>query len=397
MTENESEMQNPEHEPEARMMKRGPEGSAVRKFTAFFKKNTVMCIAAILAVVTSFFVPPDQAYLKYFDLRTLTCLFLTLLVICALKDIRFFGIVAQRIVVTTGNLRLLALALVYITFIGSMLIANDMALITFLPLGYFALSVTKNEEKMAYIFILQNISANLGGMLTPFGNPQNLYLYSYFGIPTGEFMSIMFPPFLLAIAMLTGACFLLPRTPLVIRDDSGQKLNRKRAALYLTLFAFSLLIVFRVIPYWLGLLLIPAVMIFADRSAFGEVDYGLLSTFALYFVFSGNMARIPAVQEFANMLLSKSVLLVSIGSCQVISNVPSAILLSRFTGNYRELLLGVNIGGTGTLISSLASLITFSHYRALRPNDTKKYIVLFALMNLVFLAVMGTAAWFFFR
>ena len=367
------------------------------KILKFVSKNAVMCIAALLAVLTSFLVPPDKAYLDYFDLRTLTCLFLTLLVICALKDIRFFGIVAHRIVVTTGNLRILALALVYITFIGSMLIANDMALITFLPLGYFALSVTKNEEKMAYIFILQNISANLGGMLTPFGNPQNLFLYSYFGIPTGEFMRIMFPPFLLAIAMLTIACFLLPSTPLQIRDDSGQKLNRKRAGLYLTLFAFSLLIVFRLIPYWLGLLVIPAVMIFADRKAFSEVDWGLLCTFALCFVFSGNMSRIQAVQDFAGNLLQKNTLLVSIASCQCISNVPSAILLSRFTANYHDLLLGVNIGGTGTLISSLASLITFSHYRTLRPGHTKKYLLLFTVMNLVFLLVMATAAQFFFR
>jgi len=372
-------------------------GSQFGKFVSFFKKNTVMCIAALLAVATAFFVPPDKTYLGYFDLRTLTCLFLTLAVICALKDIRFFGIVAQRIVVTTGNLRLLALALVYITFIGSMLIANDMALITFLPLGYFALSVTKNEEKMAYIFILQNISANLGGMLTPFGNPQNLYLYSHFQIPTGEFMSIMFPPFLLAIAMLTAACFLLPRKELVIRDDSGQTLNKKRTALYLALFAFSLLIVFRLIPYWVGLLIIPAVLFFADKKAFTEVDWGLLCTFALFFVFSGNMARIPQVQDFVGNLLGKSPLLVSISSCQVISNVPSANLLSRFTENYRELLLGVNIGGTGTLISSLASLITFSHYRTLRPGHTKKYLGLFTVMNLVFLIVMGTAAWLFFR
>ena len=371
--------------------------SIVSKILKFVSKNAVMCIAALLAVLTSFLVPPDKAYLDYFDLRTLTCLFLTLLVICALKDIRFFGIVAHRIVVTTGNLRILALALVYITFIGSMLIANDMALITFLPLGYFALSVTNNEEKMAYIFILQNISANLGGMLTPFGNPQNLFLYSYFGIPTGEFVRIMFPPFLLAIAMLTAACFLLPSTPLQIRDDSGQKLNRKRAGLYLTLFAFSLLIVFRLIPYWLGLLVIPAVMIFADRKAFSEVDWGLLCTFALFFVFSGNMSRIKEVQDFAGNLLQKNTLLVSIASCQCISNVPSAILLSRFTANYHDLLLGVNIGGTGTLISSLASLITFSHYRTLRPGHTKKYLLLFTVMNLVFLLVMATAAQFFFR
>ncbi len=371
--------------------------SIVSKILKFVSKNAVMCIAALLAVLTSFLVPPDKAYLDYFDLRTLTCLFLTLLVICALKDIRFFGIVAHRIVVTTGNLRILALALVYITFIGSMLIANDMALITFLPLGYFALSVTKNEEKMAYVFILQNISANLGGMLTPFGNPQNLFLYSYFGIPTGEFVRIMFPPFLLAIAMLTAACFLLPSTPLQIRDDSGQKLNRKRAGLYLTLFAFSLLIVFRLIPYWLGLLVIPAVMIFADRKAFSEVDWGLLCTFALFFVFSGNMSRIKEVQDFAGNLLQKNTLLVSIASCQCISNVPSAILLSRFTANYHDLLLGVNIGGTGTLISSLASLITFSHYRTLRPGHTKKYLLLFTVMNLVFLLVMATAAQLFFR
>ena len=371
--------------------------SIVSKILKFVSKNAVMCIAALLAVLTSFLVPPDKAYLDYFDLRTLTCLFLTLLVICALKDIRFFGIVAHRIVVTTGNLRILALALVYITFIGSMLIANDMALITFLPLGYFALSVTKNEEKMAYVFILQNISANLGGMLTPFGNPQNLFLYSYFGIPTGEFVRIMFPPFLLAIAMLTAACFLLPSTPLQIRDDSGQKLNRKRAGLYLTLFAFSLLIVFRLIPYWLGLLVIPAVMIFADRKAFSEVDWGLLCTFALFFVFSGNMSRIKEVQDFAGNLLQKNTLLVSIASCQCISNVPSAILLSRFTANYHDLLLGVNIGGTGTLISSLASLITFRHYRTLRPGHTKKYLLLFTVMNLVFLLVMATAAQLFFR
>ncbi len=368
----------------------------MRYIINFFKKNTVMCIALMLAVITSIIVPPDAAYVDYFDMRTLTCLFLTLAVICALKDISFFSIVAQRIVVTTGNLRILALALVYITFIGSMLIANDMALITFLPLGYFALSVTHNEKYMAYIFILQNISANLGGMLTPFGNPQNLYLYSHFGIPTGEFTQIMFPPFILAIVMLTAACFLIKPIKLTISDDTGRKLNKKRTVLYLTLFAFSLLIVFRLIPYWIGLIIIPIILAFADRKAFAEVDWALLATFTLFFVFSGNMARIPIVQNFVGSLLNKSTLLVSIGSCQCISNVPTAILLSRFTDNYKELLLGVNIGGTGTLISSLASLITFSHYRNLHPGHTKQYLLLFAVMNIIFLAVMTLAAWFFF-
>ncbi len=368
----------------------------MQKILLFFKQNTVLAIALILAVLTSFIVPPDKEYLGYLDLRTLTCLFLTLAVIGALKDIRFFSIVAHRIVMLAGNLRLLTLALVYITFIGSMLIANDMALITFLPLGFFALSATKNERHMAYVFILQNISANLGGMLTPFGNPQNLYLYSAFAIPTGEFTRIMFPPFMLAILMLTGACFLLKKEPLTLSDDMNAQLDPKRVALYLGLFAYSILIVFRVAPYWTGLILIPAVLYFADKQALIEVDWALLGTFTCFFIFSGNMSRIPAVSRLLSGLLEKSTLLVSELSCQVISNVPSAILLSRFTDNYKELLLGVNIGGTGTLISSLASLITFNHYRTLYPGHTKKYLVYFTVMNLIFLSVQTAAAYFFF-
>jgi len=364
------------------------------KIKAFIKKNTVFCIACLAALITSCIVPPDRQYLEYFDLKTLTCLFITLGVICALKNISFFTILARRIVALTGNLRSLALALVYITFIGSMLIANDMALITFLPLGFFALSVTGNDEYMAYIFILQNISANLGGMVTPFGNPQNLYLYSYFNIPTGEFTSIMLPPFLLAVALLTGFCFLLRPNKLEIRTSSDVKLNVKRAAILLVLFACTILIVFRVINYLYGLVLIPIALLIIDRKALKKVDYALLGTFAMFFVFSGNMSRIGAVNRLLSGLLEKNTLLVSIASCQGISNVPTAILLSRFTDNYRELLLGVNIGGTGTLISSLASLITFSEYKARFPGRVKKYLLLFTGLNAIFLAVMTLVTYF---
>ena len=369
---------------------------AMQKILGFIKQNTVMCIAALLAIVTGCIVPPDKEYIGYFDFKTLTCLFLTLAVICALKNIKFFSIIAQKIVMMTGNLRTLALALVYITFIGSMLIANDMALITFLPLGFFALSSTKNEKHMAYVFILQNISANLGGMLTPFGNPQNLFLYSTFEIPTGEFMGIMLKPFLLAIFMLTVSCFFLKPEKLVLEESVSYTMEPKRVILYLILFAYSIFIVFRVIPYWTGLLIIPVILFFVDRKALAEVDYALLATFTFFFIFSGNMSRIDVVSRLLSSLLSKSTLLVSELSCQVISNVPSAILLSRFTGNYKELLLGVNIGGTGTLISSLASLITFNHYRTLYPGHTKQYILKFALLNTIFLAAQTLAAYFFF-
>ena len=360
------------------------------------KKNIVFCVAAVAAAVTCFFVPPDGEYLGYFDWKTLACLFLTLAVVCALRNIKFFTIVARRLVKISGNLRSLFLMLIAITFLGSMLIANDMALITFLPLGYFALSVTKQEKYMAYLFILQNISANLGGMLTPFGNPQNLYLYSYFNIPTGEFCAIMLPPFLLAITLLVLCCLPIKATPLVIQDSFKERLNKKRTLLYLVLFTLSLLIVFRVIPYLIGLVFITAVLLWADREALLMVDYGLLGTFFFFFIFAGNLARIDAVNTLVSDLLAKDTLLVSVLSCQGISNVPTAILLSRFTEDYRALLLGVNIGGTGTLIASLASLITFSEFRILYPGHGKQYFWMFTGINAGFLVVMTVAAKLFF-
>ena len=251
----------------------------------WIKKNIVFCVAFFLAMATCFLVPPDGEYLSYFDWSTLACLFLTLAVVCALRNIKFFTILARRIVKMCGSLRSLFMVLVVITFLGSMLIANDMALITFLPLGYFALCVTGREEKMAYLFVLQNVSANLGGLLTPFGNPQNLYLYSYFQIPTLTFCRLMLPPFLLAVAMLFLACLFVKAEPLEIRDSFSEKLSGKRTVLYLLLFFLSILIVFRVIPYFLGLLLITPVIFLADREALKSVDYGLLGTFFFFFVF----------------------------------------------------------------------------------------------------------------
>ncbi len=362
----------------------------------FIKKNIVFCVAAAAALITACFVPPDAEYLTYFDWKTLACLFLTLAVVCALRNIKFFTILARRLVLVAGNLRGLFLLLICITFISSMLIANDMALITFLPLGYFALCATGKERYMAYLFILQNISANLGGMLTPFGNPQNLYLYSYFHIPTGEFCSIMLPPFMLAILLLVVACLPLKSEKLTIAEKFPEKLNVRRTVLYLVMFAFSLLIVFRVVPYWIGLILITAVLLVVDREALKMVDYPLLGTFFFFFIFAGNLARIDAVNEAVSALLNKDTLLVSILSCQGISNVPSAILLSRFTTDYRALLLGVNIGGTGTLIASLASLITFSEFRLLYPGHGKRYFWLFTAINAVFLVIMTAAAKLFF-
>lgn len=364
----------------------------LRKIGVFAKKNAVLLIALACAAVTSVIVPPDAAYLDYFDLKTLTCLFCTLAVVCALKNIHFFTVLARKIVQCTGNLRMAVLALVWVTFIGSMLISNDMALLTFLPLGFFVLSYTGMQKYMAFLFIMQNIAANLGGMLTPFGNPQNLYLYSFFNIPTGEFMGIMAIPFAAAIALITICCLFLPRTKLDMPTESEQKLPVARTVIYLVLFALALVVVFRVVPYWLGLIVITAALLLMDRKALMQVDYGLLATFVCFFIFAGNMARIPAVSTLLGSLLEKNTLIFSVLSCQVISNVPSAILLSQFTADYPALLLGVNIGGAGTLIASLASLITFREYCAHNPGKAGSYIAKFSAFNFGFVAVLTMIA-----
>lgn len=245
------------------------------------------------------------------------------------------------------------------------------------PYGY-----SKDPENKNHL-----IAANLGGMLTPFGNPQNLYLYTFFNIPTGEFMGIMAPPFAVSIALLTVCCLFVRPEPMEIEDEPI-RLPTGRTVLYLVLFVLAIVIVFRVIPYWIGLVVIPAVLLIADPKALKMVDYPLLLTFVFFFVFAGNMARIDAVRDLLGALMSRDTLLFSTLSCQFISNVPSAILLSHFTDNYRELLLGVNIGGTGTLIASLASLITFREYVKHNPGRTKYYIGVYSAFNLAFLGLL---------
>ncbi len=362
----------------------------MQRVKSFLKKNIVMVIAFVAALITCIFVPVDREYLGYFDLKTLSCLFCVLAVVCALKNINFFYMLARKVVQLFKTTRMSILAIVYITFIGSMLIANDMALLTFLPLGYFVLATTHKEQYMAFTFIMQNVAANLGGMLTPFGNPQNLYLYTRFNIPTGEFMTIMAPPFILAIAIITICCLCVKSEPLKIEDEKIE-LVPWRTIVYVLLFSLSIAIVFRSIPYWVGLIVIPIVLIFIDRKALKMVDYPLLMTFVFFFIFAGNMARIGMVREFFGGLLEKNTLIYSILSCQFISNVPSAILLSQFTTNYHDLLLGVNIGGAGTLIASLASLITFREYIKHNPGVTMQYIGMFSAVNFGFVIVLAGA------
>ena len=356
-------------------------------FRSFLKNNIMMLIAFLAALLTCVFVPFDRAYTDYPDYKTLTCLFCVLAVVKALSDVNFFYALADRIVTRFRNVRACIIVLVYITFIGSMLITNDTALLTFLPLGYFVLHTAGHEERLAFTFIMQNMAANLGGMLTPFGNPQNLYLYSKYNIPTPEFIGILLPSFIVSVVLITLCCLFVKPEPLELAGKRAE-FKPRPTAFYLLLFAYSVGIVVRLIPYWTGLIVIPLALLIADRHALKTVDYSLLLTFVFFFVFAGNMARIDAVRDFFSLLMEKNALLYSALCSQVISNVPSAILLSQFTDNYAALLVGVNIGGAGTLIASLASLITFREYLIHRPDGAREFIVSFSLYNFAFLAVL---------
>lgn len=367
------------------LLKKLPNPKPILKW---IKSNAVLFIALVAAIITSFIVRPDEKYIEYFDFKTLSCLFCVLAVVCALRNIGFFYTMAREIVRRFKNAKVAVLALVYITFIGSMLIANDMALLTFLPLGYFILHTTNKEKYLAFTFIMQNIAANLGGMLTPFGNPQNLYLYSKFNIPDGEFVSIMLPPFLISIALITLCCLIFVKNEKLEIKEEAVNIPMGRVVIYLILFALSIMIVFRFMHFLVGLIIIPIALLFLDRKALLQVDYSLLFTFVFFFIFAGNMGRIDAVRDFFSYLLNINTLVFSALSCQVISNVPSAILLSQFTDNYRELLLGVNIGGAGTLIASLASLITFKNYMKRDPDHIGSYMLKFSLFNFGFLIIL---------
>ena len=313
-----------------------------------------------------------------------------LAVVCALRHVRFFYALALKIVRLFGSVRACCTAAVCITFIGSMLIANDMALLTFLPLGAMILRAGNMEKYTAKLFILQTIAANLGGMLTPFGNPQNLYLYGYFSIPDGEFLSVMAPPFLLSVFLFGLCCLIFFKPEKMTVPDEKIELPKGKTALLLTLFAVSIVMVFRILPYYIGLAVVILALLFIDRKAFGDVDWSLLLTFVFFFIFAGNMSRMEPVRNLISSLLEKDTLLVSAASCQFISNVPSAILLSRFTGSWQELLVGVNIGGTGTLIASLASLITYRAYVRQNPENGKglRYVLMYSAFSFSFLALL---------
>lgn len=381
------------------------------KVKELFQKETVCCIAFLLAVISIFFVSPSKNYISYIDFRVLALLFCLMAVVRGFSSIGVFTRLGTMLLTHVHSLRMLSALFIFLCFFFSMLITNDVALITFVPFTILVLSMAEQKKFLIPVIVLETIAANLGSMLTPLGNPQNLYLYTISGLSIGAFVRIMLPySFVSAILLLIFILFLPKDTVstataantanstntvtasntsnVICEAVKARKNPRILFTAYLILFLLCLLTVLHILPYQIMFLLVLTGFLLLDYRVLKDVDYFLLLTFLCFFIFIGNMKQISLVHELISKLLVHHEVLMGIGASQIISNVPAAILLSGFTDDYSALLIGVNLGGLGTLIASLASLISFKFYTNSEGSDTKRFLGIFTLYNVIFLGVL---------
>lgn len=368
----------------------------VQKIMKILKEETVLAIASLLAVLSMFLIKPNVGYVEYIDFRVLGILFCLMIVMAKFQELGIFSLIAYRLLKKTGNTRQLVFVLVFLCFFSSMIITNDVALLTFVPFGILTLKQAKREDLLLKVVVLQTIAANLGSMLTPIGNPQNLYLYNLAGISLVEFLRLMLPYTLLSLAVLTGVIFFMKKETMEQQGFASVHKEEKvggskfyiHTLIYFLLFVISLLTVAHILPYQLVVVVVGVVVIFTDCKVFKKVDYSLLFTFIAFFIFVGNMQMLPAVKEWILRLVDGRELLMAVLSSQVISNVPAAFLLSGFTDKYDLLIVGTNLGGLGTLIASMASLISYKFYVKEYPEKKGGYFWHFTIMNLFFIIVL---------
>ncbi|MCH5185961.1 MAG: citrate transporter [Oscillospiraceae bacterium] len=365
----------------------------IKNIKNFIKNETVLSIAVILSVISSFIVTPDAQYSSYVDFRTIALLFCLMAVMAGLQNTGVFGVLAESLLKKTHGLKSLSFILVMLCFFFGMLITNDVALITFVPFTVTVLDMLGEDIKhknIIPIVAMQTVAANLGSMLTPVGNPQNLYLHGISGLGIGEFMSIMMPYTAVSFILLTVWSLLRKNTGVDITFDGTRNITEKvRAGIYAFMFVLCLLTVSRLIDYRITLIIIITLTAVTDRSVFAKVDYTLLLTFIAFFVFVGNTGRIPVFNNYIKHVIDGRECVTGILSSQIISNVPAALLLSGFTDNLKPLIIGVNLGGLGTLIASMASLISFKFIGHENKALRGKYLLYFTAANIVFLAVLA--------
>lgn len=358
---------------------------------AFIKSQTILCISFLLALLSCFLVLPNEKYGSYIDFRVLGILFGLMLIMAGFQNIGVFNKICSMIIQKTKNIRQLILIFVFLCFFTSMFITNDAALITFVPLAIFTLSQANCEDKIIGVVVLQTLAANLGSMLMPSGNPQNLYLYNLSGMSMGEFILLMLPYSILSLLLISVFSFFFKNQETVKLKESSESFEIKQkifAILYSLLFAAGIMTICRLLSWEIFCIVCAIIMFFCDRKVFLKVDYSLLMTFVCFFIFIGNISNIKEVHSFLGSLVQNHELLISILSSQIISNVPAALMLSGFTENYKQLIIGTNFGGLGTLIASMASLISYKAIAEKYPENRKKYILLFTFANLIFLTLL---------
>ena len=365
-----------------------------KRVVQLLKREPVLTLAAVCALLSMLPVPPDRGYAAYVDLRVLCLLFCLMLVVAGTEDCGVFAVLARRLLAGRKRFRLLALILVLLPFFSSMLITNDVSLITFVPFTILVLGLIGRTRERIYLIVLQTVAANLGSMAMPVGNPQNLFLCSRFQIPMRDFFSTLLPLTLVSLAGLTAAALCTSGDPIQVEFRDVQRLEKGgQLRVMAGLLALCLLSVFRVLHYGVLTAVVIAAGLAVNRQLFRRVDYGLLATFFCFFVFSGNLGRIGAVRDWLTGLLEGHTALTAALASQVVSNVPAAVLLAGFTGDWRGLLVGTNVGGLGTPIASLASLISFRAYLRSEGSRPGRYLGVFTLVNLVGLALLGLCAW----
>ena len=363
------------------------------KLKAFFKKETVLCIAALCAIITAIFVLPDREYVGYIDLRTLCLLLCLMAVVAGFQARGVFRVLTYQLLRRMKSGRALSVTLVLLPFFCSMLVTNDVALLVFVPFTLALLGQINSEKAAIPMLVLQTVAANLGSMATPVGNPQNLFLYANYALTPGQFFSVMLPLTAISLVCLGAAALpVLPNTLPVFSLEAEQLQQPKKFLIYGILFLMCLLTVFRVLPYGIMTVVVLMAVALMDRQLLKELDYALLLTFVCFFIVSGNLGRLEAVRSFLQNLLTKSTLLTAAATSQIISNVPAAVLLSGFTDSWKPLLEGVNIGGLGTPVASLASLITLKLYLRHPGAKAGKYILAFTAVNIAGLVILLLAA-----
>lgn len=370
----------------------------MRKITSTIRNNPILCISGLLALISCFFVLPDMQYLSYINVRVLAILFGLMLIVAALGHIGTFDVLTNKLLSKVKTYRGISLLMSLLSFFLSMFLTNDVSLVTLVPFAIMVLAPFGENRKLMFTLIIMTVAANLGSMLTPIGNPQNLYLYDNYKIALPEFLLLMIPYSALSLALIVALTFILVKgsdklPPL--KNTEVKKLSFVKLLIYFALFVLNILTVVGYVHFLISLGVTVSAMLIMDRKSFKKADYNLLATFVFFFILIGNIGRIDAITGALSGLVSSYPVPAAILSSQIISNVPAAMLLSAFTDDGKSLIIGTNLGGLGTLIASMASLITYRFHAKFSKEQKEKtggkqdnYILNFTIINVVMLVIL---------